>query len=397
MKINVSFLLLKALIVLQYLNLVADCFPSYFQMIVFIFWLIVMFAQKEKILNRCAYLSWFSFVFFAFVLLRCVSANMLDLSYFSPMNAAIGRYQLFAYLTLFPYVITLNKKQKKQIFDLTLACMAITVIVSLYYILFVDPQAIRNTQGVDYFGVGDFLLMYGMAMLMGPLLALIIAKRKKHEKPVLYFIVFCLMLLCLILCNLVTSLVIAIISIAVTVFLTQGRRVWQLTVGMLAIVVVALKSVWASMLRKIASSEIFYWTMNNKLIAIANVLQGDFENVDTLSLRVELSMIGLNSFKQNALFGIDFRNHKSGVIGGHAQWTDDLARYGIIGNLFLVLYYIFAAKYTVRQCKSSFVKHLMISEWIVFLILGFLNPCLSGTVLMVMFVVVPSLEFYFDE
>lgn len=397
MKVNVPFFLLKVLIILQYLNIVADLFPSYIQIGVLFLWILSMLGSQRELLNKCIYLSGFSLIIFLIVLLRCFISGSIDLSYFSPMAAAISRYQVFAYLTLFPYVISLDRKKKQQIFNLTLICIAITILVSLYYIKMVDPQAIRNTQGVSYFGVGDFLLMYGMAMLMGPLFVFILEKIKRHDRPFMYIVSFILMSICLILCNLVTSVVISVVSIAVTLFISRGRKSWQLLLGIVLAIAIAMKSFWAQLLENIARSGVFYWSTSNKLIAIANVLRGDFANTDTLSLRLKLTMISVNSFKDNPVFGIDFANHKSGVIGGHAQWADDLARYGILGNCFIVISYMFAARYTIRYSEGLMMKYFMISEWIVFILLGFLNPCLSGTILMVMFVVVPAMNFYFEE
>lgn len=127
-------------------------------------------------------------------------------------------------------------------------------------------------------------------------------------------------------------------------------------------------------------------------MAIANILSGDMTHIDTLSRRFMLANWSLVSFKNNPIFGINWKNHTYGKIGCHMQWADDLGRYGIIGNIFIIINYFMLAKYTINNTDKCFVKNSLVTVWIMFFILGFLNPCLSATNLMMMFVVIPSIE-----
>ena len=76
------------------------------------------------------------------------------------------------------------------------------------------------------------------------------------------------------------------------------------------------------------------------------------------------------------------------------QWADDLARFGILGNLIIILNYAIIAIYTINTSKNMLEKNSMIATWIIFTILGFLNPLLSGPILMMIFVVIPILNEY---
>lgn len=396
MKINSSLFLIKILIILQFMNPIADFFPSYIQMGIFALWVLSMLKSRE-ILNRCFYTSLISLAIFFITILRCLFAGAIDLGYFSPMQAAIGRYQFFVYVMLFAYVNELEKKEKEQVFNIALLSIMVTVLVSLYYLRVIDPQAIRNTQGVSYFGVGDFQLMYAIAVFLGPYFIFIKEKIRRHDKFMMHVICFILMIVCIILCNLVTSVVISIASIAILYFISLEKKEEQLIWGIVTIVFILMKSIWASLLKKIAETNIFYWTMNDKLNAIANILLGDMTNTDTLSLRVKLTNISLDSFKEHPFMGINFKNHQSGIVGGHAQWVDDLARFGILGNIIIWLNYFLVAKKTINISKTMKIKRIMGGVWIVFLVLGFLNPCLSGTILTIIFIVIPCMEFYFVE
>lgn len=388
--IDVAFLMTEILVVLQYMNPVADLFPSYAQMVVFAFWL--LFLSKNKVLfSKCIRISLISAAILFVTLIRCVIAGKMDLSYFSPMQIVIARYQFFVYPTMFTYIIHLDNKRKQKLFHLSVISMIATVILSLYYVFRVDPQAIRNTQGVSYFGVGDFQLMYAMALFCGPYFSYIRKRMSNKEKVKYHIVAFCLMVICIVLCNLVTAVVVLGLSIAISYFLSIKKSSFKVFLIVIGSAVISLKNVWADILCSIADKEIFYWSTNIRIVAIANLLSGTYSELSTLPVRVRLIKMSLDSFKRHPFFGINFSNHQSGVVGCHAQWADDLARFGIVGNLVIWLNYVSIARYTLKYSFNFEMKSSMIATWITFVIMGFLNPCLSGTILMVMFVVIPSM------
>lgn len=395
MVIDVTFTVTGLLVLLQFMNPFADLFPSYIQIGMFFIWLFLI-ARRPKFLIKCIKISILSGIIMFVTLLRCIIANKMDTSFFSPLQSVIQQYQFVVYPTMYMYISSLDNKKKKKLFDLFILSITVTLVVSLYYVLVVDPQAIRNTQGVSYFGVGDFQFVYALAILSGPFFTFIRRRKENKENYGTYLIVFSLSCLCIILCNLVTSVVIMVASIALSYYLASNKSFMKMLLVILAGIIVLLKNFWANLLRKIASKGILYWSTSNKLIAIANLISGSGENLDTLSSRVRLTNISLNSFKEHMLFGIDFSNHQSGVVGCHAQWADDLARFGIIGNIFIWGNYLFVVKYVLKNCKCEQIKISLITVFILFFVLGFLNPALSGTILMCIFVIIPSMEFNYS-
>lgn len=389
-KVSISMLLLYLLIALMYLYPFADLLPSAVQIVIFVLWFFSL--GNKKITSQGLVLSSVSIIIMVITLLRCIAAGQLDMGYYSSLQVVIQRYQFVIYPIIFLYVSQLANDGKRKIFNWAITCISITVIVSLYYIIAVDPQAVRNTQGVNYFGVGDFQLMYAIAMLFGPLLFLIVDKIKHKEKCLILLIELGLMGVCLILCNLVTSVVFAISSIGVTYCFTRKNKLMYVVIGIAGATLYMCKGVISVALKNLAAKNIFYWSTNNKILAIANVLIGDSSNVDTLSRRMMLSKQSLNFFKENILFGINFKDHVEGKIGCHAQWADDLGRYGLIGNLVIWINYFQIAKKTITYNPNSIVMQNMKSVWVCFFILGFLNPCLSGTILMAQFVIIPTFD-----
>lgn len=390
-RIKLSFIILEFLIVLQFLYPVADLIPSYVQIFVFAVWLFVE-IRNTKLIGKAINLSYISIIIFLVTLFRCVVAGQLDMGYYSSLQVVIARYQFLIYPILYIYVSNLEQRLKQKVFVLSIVCISITVLFSLYYVLFVDPQAIRNTQRSYLWGVGDFQLMYSIAIFIGPLLFLIIDKIKSRKRCINLIFSFLLMTVCLILCNLVTSVVIAVFSVFITYCITRKRKLIYVFVGGASVLLIAFRGFIAKLLYFLAGKKLFYWSTNNKIIAIANLLMGNMSEIDTLSRRMMLIGQSLQSFMENPLFGINFKNHVKGRIGCHSQWADDLGRYGILGNFLIWINYYKIAKYTINHNQSLFVKKMMLSVWLTFFVLGFLNPCLSGTILMIMFVVVPTFD-----
>ncbi len=391
--VDLSFVFLGYLIILAYFYPVATLLPNIIQIPVFVLWLFSI-RRKNRLWGNILKISMINIIIFIVSFIRCIAAEHLNLNYFSTMQVVIQRYNFLIFPVLFVYINSLDRYHKKKIYQLAFFCIFITLLFSLYYVFFVDPQAIRNTQRDFLWGVGDFTLMYAIAILSGPLLFLIIEKVKKKEK-ILYLLIFYLtILLTILLCNLVTSVVIAVVSTFVMYCVSKKRKVLLVILFPIAFVFLILRKVFAKLLYMVAEKGVFYWSTSNKLIAIANIINGvgNSSNTDTFAKRIVLAAQSVGSFKEYPLFGIDWKYHVSGKIGCHMQWADDLGRYGIVGNLLLIPNYFFIARYTIKSSRVGMARNSIITCWIVFVILGFLNPNLSTAILMLMFVVIPTFD-----
>lgn len=386
--------MLEALIVLVYFYPVADLFPNYVQIGVFFFW--ILFSINNKNLWQEAIpLSALNVMIFVWSFLRCVVADQLNLGFFSTLHVVIARYQLLIYPILFAYVRHLSLYEKKRIFKLAFMCIIGTIMLSLYYVVFVEPLAIRYAGVIQLFGSGDFMLMYSIALAMGPLLFLILERLKHKMKSSILIIGLILMFTCLIVCKLVTSIVVAVISILVMFIIKQKKKF--LLIPFICTLAWFSKTFIAKMFYYIADKKIFFWSTNDKIIAVANLLSGNTANINTLSDRYMLARWSLQSFMENPLFGINWKDHVYGKIGCHMQWADDLGRYGLLGNVLLIVNYVYLVRYTVRSIGDIYTKKALVAAWITFFALGFLNPCITTTNLMMIFIVIPSFEAMFPR
>lgn len=138
----------------------------------------------------------------------------------------------------------------------------------------------------------------------------------------------------------------------------------------------------------------FNYVIRNRLLYVAesilNVSAGISYNHER---REELASYSLQTFKNHPLFGVGYSGYGYGVIGCHQEWYDMLGVFGLIGSVvvFAVLIGLFVKIY--RDLDSRNEKDLFIILSGMFVLLGFLNPCLSDPLLIALFVVVPNLKF----
>lgn len=278
----------------------------------------------------------------------------------------------------------------KKIIKLSINSLIITMLFSLYYIFFVDPQAIRNTQRQFLIGAGDFELVYTLSFIIGSLLCL----KNKKKYILFYFLAF----LTIFKSNLVTSCVILVITCIVHIlFLLKNKKNIILFFGLSGVSFILLRTKLVEVFIYLSKTKIFYWSTQKKLYAIANLLNGQFDNLDTLNNRWELMTQSLNSFKSNLLFGINYKDMRQGIIGGHAGWTDMLAEFGIIGTSLILFIFISLYCEQIKNIKTIREKKAVNISWIIFIILGFFNPNLMGGIFYSMFIIAPFISALTEE
>lgn len=392
MKFDPSLFMLKTLIVLKFANIVGDVIPSYFQVVVTVLWFVSVLLKKQLTVKSLKY-SICSFVIFLITFLLCIYSNRLELDYFSPINSAIARYEFLIFSLIFSYVVLIEEEQRNELFKCSMKCITLTSLISLYYVLFIEPLAIRYSDYYKLIGVCDFQFVYSMAIFIGPYFCYIIDCYKRNVDVCFNVMVFILLLSCIGLSSLVTSVVIAVISLMLSFVIFFNKKIYNYLLYCILGIVVLCRKFFAEILILFSTKDIFNETINRKIVAIANIILGSDKYLDTYSIREDLTRISLNTFKENCWFGIDFKDHIAGVIGGHAQWADDLARYGILGNFFIIINYITTFSYMYKELKDYRKRKTITIALVNFLVLGFLNPNLSGTILLVIFVLVPCLPF----
>lgn len=123
-----------------------------------------------------------------------------------------------------------------------------------------------------------------------------------------------------------------------------------------------------------------------RVVEIKNALTGNLSENSDLSSRNNLRSVSFKTFLSNPIFGVNHTlvgivNEK--IIGNHAQWIDDLARYGFFA-LFIFVFLFKAFKTQYRDTK-------MLLPIVLYVVIGFLNPLLYPISSINIFVLVPLL------
>lgn len=385
------FLVTLLLISLQLLYPFKDLLPNYIQIFVFFLWLVLLRPNMKCFKDVLFSKTFGIYMIFVVVGIRVLLSGNLNTGFFDPIKLVIDWYQIIVAYSLYLYVRTLSDNRRRKLVKFSLNCIFISLLLSLYYVYFVDPQAIRNTQRGFLFGVGDFQLMYGLVIFVGSLTAIL---RTKITRKARFKLTMLLMLssLTLFKSNLVTSLILGIFSIFLNYLLmSKNLTIKKILVSTTLIFIVLVRDTVAQLFFALSRWDKLYWSTQNKIAAIGNLLIKS-DNIDTLGSRWDLAQQSINSFFSNPIFGVNYSDYGQGVIGMHSQWADDLARFGLFGFLFVLVVGLLMYLEMIRAASNHLDYTSVKAAWLTYIVLGFLNPNMMGALLIIMFVIAPFIS-----
>jgi len=259
----------------------------------------------------------------------------------------------------------------------------------------IDNMAVRFHKVDEFWGIGTFDLIYAGIFLNCCLLATL---RYWHninyiQRGVL-ILLFLLILFVVIKANFMIAFMLLLFSLCITVLLPNNRHEYGkfMIFVLLSLIVIIFKYEIAQFIYLLGENIPFTDLLKEKFINIGDYLSGDKIRLGTLSKRQVLFDISLSTFYNNILWGIDYNLYDANTVGCHAQWIDDLARFGIIGNAILYGIYI-----NLFMSMRIFSTHRLDTKciyvtWIIIIILGFLNPTMLAPILSVIFIIAPFIS-----
>lgn len=126
-----------------------------------------------------------------------------------------------------------------------------------------------------------------------------------------------------------------------------------------------------------------------RLVELARFLAGESSTGSDLGTRVERWTDSVEAFMSSGVFGLAGRGGTNQETGGHSQWLDLLASYG----LWLLLPAIFLA-FAWRLCRtrlSPVGAGAVGRAWVFFLVLGLVNTLLFSTIVLTWMFLLPAL------
>jgi len=134
--------------------------------------------------------------------------------------------------------------------------------------------------------------------------------------------------------------------------------------------------------------------VSDRLRELSGFLAGQSADGTDLGTRISRWKYSIDIFLENGPLGLAGRAAPDQVAGGHSQWFDLLASYGILA-LLPVLFLILAWRLCVSRAPTTEVDALR-SPWIYLLLLGFVNPSLFSTIVLTWMFFLPSLVSWLD-
>lgn len=318
-----------------------------------------------------------------------VRANIFITPFFILLCASMGWF--YNYMN--------NEKVDKILIRTTIACFIVTALTTIYNLrinmnasrkLASSSTPIEERLYLESRNIGSFDFIYGILILL-PMLIFIIKSMKMQKKTMfLNIMIILLIIICIALANF--TIAYFFLGISLLLIFIPAKRDLKVTGIIIAAVSVVCLPIIINVLIYILSIVVNYIPSimtRNKINKIISLLSGNIEITD-LSQRVSLLMNSISSFISSPLIGIGAYYNSYDIVGGHSQFIDDFARYGIFGATPLIMFFRKFRRYILKNISDISLKNAYILSWLYFVILGLLNPVYGYGILFAVFVVLPT-------
>lgn len=393
-KRNASFLLLSVYVIIH--------FCSYFTRFDYVVLELFFFTLFSFCLKKL-YTAYIVGVGFFFITALRYFAIHSDVSgYFAPVYHLLKYYRLIYIPIIIGVFSNLNVVQKRFLIVEILICVCITNIISLYYVS-IDDLAIRYRGMKDgipnddtYPGIIRFSQVFSSAFLNFILLISIILN-KNRTFVIWLFLVLVLNTITLIKSQLMTPI---LCFCLVVLFYIIFQHYKQKFINFVILVVIPVLLFY----KKISELLLGYLDyiksdfIAKRLEAILNfAISGDGRKYSAINNRMNKIDISLSSFNTSPLFGIGYGKYDSNVVGSHQDWFDILAVSGVLGFVIVLIVIIISSKMVLKTTFNDSDKKAFLAAMIVFLVLGFLDPCLDICIFFAVFVIIPNFSVVFKR
>lgn len=319
-----------------------------------------------------------------------------NMNFFDPFNNYMKIVAIFEIAVVCNGLYLTTHKTKKIITKAALWSVFISVITSLLYTL-KDKEAIRY-RGADYKYIMGFYQFYGY-ILLAVSLTILIGYGIQHRKNVnKLFIVLLSVIVLMFNGRLTTGLLLGLLGIFLGIYSIYAKKSKKLffTLAILVGIFLIIKDFIAEIIIYIINSFHIQGVVQNRLLTVVEMLStGNL--VDGYGSRGKLMMRSINSFLGHPFLGIGYSNYEQATVGCHSEWTDTLGVYGILGTVLIVLCFYSITIACKKNIRDELGKKMFYLSLLLFIILGFLNPSFETPIMAVVFVLVPCMQYYFEE
>ncbi len=333
------------------------------------------------------------------LLILLLSGKYFERGFNAPISHALKFVSLAFVVTLSNVMQGLPNKKKLIVLKTAFLSIGLSAVISLYKVVFVNKYAIRYAQDMNISWVVDFNQFYSICLLLCIMVFTMISLYNDYK--IRKYLFFCLLLAGVVLLSLITTgMLLCVLGIVLGIIIrkyTQSKTRFVLMAilafGVLCLVFLFRNSISDWIYNVTESTN---WIVRGRLRSAVDMLLGTHHNNEyNYSRREELMGYSLSTFRDNPLCGVGYKGYGYGIIGCHQEWPDMLGVFGIVGMvIFVGLISIF-----VRHVKKSIVNKIDLQSFrialLLFIVLGFLNPCISMPTLCMVFIIAPNISIIF--
>ena len=219
-------------------------------------------------------------------------------------------------------------------------------------------------------GVITYGGIYGMALIFPSLLYWI--SKKQGQKRIIPITISIIVIVTIYKAQFAIALIFLIIGLALYLILCGGHSKYRLVFsGLLVIIALFVAANWDNILTVVYNANILPSALQQKVHELLLYSVGGNLTGTNLNSRSAFYVKSFEAIVQNNFVGKVFSNNASG--GGHSEWEDMAANYGIIAP---ILVYSFFRKFT-KNIFTYFEGNAITVyriQLLIFLIIGFVDP-----------------------
>lgn len=359
-----------------------------------IFMLLVTYTRKSltRVLPTFLFTS-------AVLLLLVLSGRLSERGFNAPISHATHFTAWLIVTVIAEYLKRAGKELQRYFIQLALFFLSVSTLISIYYVLRVNQYAIRFNEAYGLTNVLRFSQTYAICLLSDCLFFVILCTRKQKTASIhsWLFFVFALFTICIILSLFATALILMLIGMLLGIAILMHDRhkiALVILIGLailLGILVLGFPEQIANLIYSL--TENLNWIIRLRVRGIVDLLlQTDLSTEYTMERRTELAFYSLTTFRNHPLLGIGYRGFGYGIIGMHQEWFDLLGTFGLFGTILFAAIFGTYLRSIYLSCVDTMDKRTFLLCLCLFLVLGFLNPCMSFQVLFVLMCVAPHVS-----
>ena len=340
--------------------------------VVFLLWLICAYSAYTPIVSRTLKMKHMLllYVFLGFMFVSMLYRHSIVYS----ISASITFCELFSPLLMYRILREENKTTRWVVLIFITVIFVVNFLTCLKFLA--NSPTGHGLRDAEYItGLKNiFFAVYSFAILV-PFIVYCISHNRKHGRRNISLTVaivgyaICLVLAYLVINAQFMTAIILMIAGALFAFF-YDRRGARIVVPLVAVLAIFLFTKFSNELIAVADRNDAV-AVSMRLEELQNILSNNAEDAEDYSSRQNRSQSSIETFLENPLIGVfykyeDINEAKLQGIGNHAEWLDTMARYGLFGLLLIV--FIVKAVFKHKELVGASI------HFILFIILGFLNP-----------------------